>query len=143
MNTPTIAETGHATWTHCVRSDYDAGYIEALKQAIPHRERKWDGERKVWLFRRRHVDTVISLLRFYFGDYNYVRQGEDKAELLNLDTAFRVLYLQPTAPMGLVKVAHRYLAKQYHPDHGGDTATMQEINQAVHLIEGARSNGQD
>jgi hypothetical protein len=44
------------------------------------------------------------------------------------------LHLLPDAPPELIKVAYRELAKLNHPDHGGDTARMQELNEAFRLL---------
>jgi curved DNA-binding protein CbpA len=38
--------------------------------------------------------------------------------------------LLPSAPPEVIVVVYRELAKRAHPDHGGDTASMQRINQA-------------
>ncbi|WP_113638525.1 J domain-containing protein [Nubsella zeaxanthinifaciens] len=46
------------------------------------------------------------------------------------------------ATLDQVKTLYKQLAKQYHPDVGGDTATMQEVNRefayiSAHFIKGA------
>ncbi len=43
---------------------------------------------------------------------------------------FAVLGLPPTADLAAVRAARRRLAKEAHPDHGGDEARMREINRA-------------
>ncbi len=48
--------------------------------------------------------------------------------------AYDTLYLRPGAPLPLVRAAYRALAKMYHPDAGGDTRKMSEINNAYHLL---------
>jgi hypothetical protein len=53
---------------------------------------------------------------------------------------FAVLGLPPDASLDDVRAARRRLAKDLHPDHGGDQARMQEVNrafdQAVKLVLG-------
>ncbi len=44
------------------------------------------------------------------------------------------LHLLPDAPPELIKAAYRELAKLNHPDKGGDTARMQELNEAFRLL---------
>jgi len=44
------------------------------------------------------------------------------------------LHLLPDAPAELIKAAYRELAKLNHPDKGGDTARMQELNEAFRLL---------
>ena len=50
--------------------------------------------------------------------------------------AWGALYLMPGAPPEVVKAAYRALAQLYHPDKGGDTARMQEINAAMEELVG-------
>lgn len=45
--------------------------------------------------------------------------------------AWEALYLMPGAPLEVVKAAYRALAQLYHPDKGGETVRMQEINAAM------------
>lgn len=46
-----------------------------------------------------------------------------------------VLYLAPGAPWEVVQAAYRALAGLHHPDRGGDTAKMQEINEAYEALK--------
>lgn len=48
--------------------------------------------------------------------------------------AYQALHLLPSAPPEVVKAAYRALAQKHHPDHSGDTATMQKINTAFDLL---------
>ena len=43
---------------------------------------------------------------------------------------FAVLGVAPTATLAEVRAARRRLAKELHPDLGGDPALMQEVNRA-------------
>lgn len=42
-----------------------------------------------------------------------------------------------------LKAAYKKLAVQHHPDKGGDTRTMQDINAAYDALEGGKSTGAD
>jgi hypothetical protein len=46
---------------------------------------------------------------------------------------FAVLGLPPTASLAEVRAARRRLAKELHPDHGGDESAMRELNRAFDL----------
>src|SRR6266498_2981910 len=48
---------------------------------------------------------------------------------------YRTLHLQLDAPIELVRAAYRALALIHHPDRGGDTRRMQEINSAFDQIK--------
>ena len=47
---------------------------------------------------------------------------------------YQTLHLLPSAPPEVVKAAYRALAMMHHPDKGGDTATMQTINDAYRRL---------
>jgi len=49
-------------------------------------------------------------------------------------TPYRVLGLDPSAPDDVVRLVYRHLARQHHPDRGGDPARMAEINRAYQQI---------
>ncbi len=49
---------------------------------------------------------------------------------MNIVEAATVLNVRPDADHLVVKAVYHALAKRHHPDQGGDTATMQKINEA-------------
>ncbi len=49
---------------------------------------------------------------------------------MNIVEAAEILNVQPSADHMVVKAAWHALAKRNHPDQGGDTATMQQVNAA-------------
>ena len=49
--------------------------------------------------------------------------------------AYATLWLQPGAPLSVVKAAYRALASHHHPDTGGDPAAMTRLNQAYALLK--------
>lgn len=49
---------------------------------------------------------------------------------------YAVLGLSPNATLDEVRAARRRLAAEFHPDHGGDTARMGEINVAFDAVAG-------
>jgi hypothetical protein len=50
-----------------------------------------------------------------------------------VDDPFAVLGVPPTATLEDVRAARRRLAKDAHPDHGGDETRMRELNRAFDL----------
>ncbi len=50
-----------------------------------------------------------------------------------------VLFLIPGAPLEVIRAAHRALAMIHHPDRGGDSAKMSEINVAYEVLINSRS----
>ena len=51
-------------------------------------------------------------------------------------SAARTLYVSSDAPEIVVKAAYRALAKQHHPDSGGDPETFKQITEAYERLKG-------
>ena len=52
-----------------------------------------------------------------------------------------VLGVDPGADAGAVRAAYHRLARQHHPDHGGSTTRMREINAAYALLRAVGCGG--
>jgi hypothetical protein len=59
----------------------------------------------------------------------------DRVPVLDLPTQYETLHLQDGAPPSVVKAAYRALAKEHHPDRGGDHATMTRLSLAYKAIQ--------
>lgn len=53
--------------------------------------------------------------------------------------AYAALHLMESAPPEVVRAAYRALAAMHHPDKGGDTRIMQNLNLAFELAMAVRS----
>lgn len=58
---------------------------------------------------------------------------------MTIDEAYAALYIQAGAPDEVIHAAYRALAKLRHPDVGGTTAAMVEINKAYELLTRGRA----
>jgi len=141
MTTLTQLPQSYLPWRFALRveridSDTFSWFIAALKAAFPPRERKWDADNKCWLLR--DCDVAIGLLEqfniAYECDTAQDAGGTAHRKTLTTAEAYRLLFLQPDAPDFIVNAAYRAMAKHYHPDAGGDTATMQRINAALEVL---------
>lgn len=56
----------------------------------------------------------------------------------DLDLAYKMLGVSPSAPWPDVEKAFRAKAKMHHPDHGGDEDVMRALNDAYALIRRVR-----
>ncbi|HRI87052.1 MAG TPA: J domain-containing protein [Candidatus Hydrogenedentes bacterium] len=65
---------------------------------------------------------------------------EDEAPVSqrDIDLAYKMLGVSPSAPWPEVEQAFRKKAKLHHPDHGGDDDVMRALNDAYGLIKRAR-----
>lgn len=81
--------------------------------------------------------------RKYGSQYNRQRESEYQSAN-NQHTGssvgwYSVLFVTPSAPVEVIEAAYKALARKYHPDNGGDTQRMQEINAAYSALRKART----
>ncbi len=140
MTAPTITQL----WDSSVRLQfpYDAGLIDALKAGIPAHARTYDPVAKSWTITSTYASTAFRLMSAVFPDVDVVEQtsagSSARGDRVDESDPWVILHLRPTAPLELVVAAHRCLAKIHHPDRGGTTAVMQEINAAAEALRGDR-----
>lgn len=53
----------------------------------------------------------------------------------SLSESYSTLYLTPDAPVAIVEAVWRALAKQHHPDKGGDAEEFKKFSTAYHHIK--------
>ena len=77
MTTAYINDLGLAQlpWRWAVEFDYHPDLVAAIKENIPSRARKWDGDNKRWLFKVDQLQPVESLCFLYCREVKY---GEPK-----------------------------------------------------------------
>jgi hypothetical protein len=101
---------------------------------IPYPGREWDSERKIWIVEPVYATTAIRLMRDSFGEVmveDTRQEQRDPFQAPNtstIDPDCKALFILPTAPRCVVDAAYRALAREYHPDRGGVTSTMQALN---------------
>lgn len=112
-------DAGEATIT-CA---YDPDVVDTIKR-LPAPHRSWDRDRRVWLIREGYVSALASWLR---ADGHDVTVGAGEADPLpeNWGDA-----LFEAVGDGLIEPVYRALSRILHPDIGGDTQLMQELNAA-------------
>ena len=112
---------------------YNAHVVEMLKLDIPSDCRSWDPQRKLWTVAPSWRPTAERILRSVFGEVDVVEEWRTYAPPPPprfADSPYAALHLRETAPPELVTVAYKCMARLVHPDHGGSTQAMQEINTA-------------
>jgi hypothetical protein len=107
--------------------------IETLKNLVDAGHRIFRPELKQWVVAAAAEAQLLSWLAGRRvdcqADVRWIADDARQAATAQLDP-YSVLHLLPTAPPDLIKAAYRTLAQLHHPDHGGDTRTMQLINEA-------------
>lgn len=121
---------------------YSAEMVQGVKTHIPSRARRWQPEKRRWVFRADQLDTLLALADTWCDGW---QMGEPEAEparlTLTVQAAYGRLWLRPGAPATVVKAVYRALCKELHPDAGGDNEAMGELNAAYALLERSFSRG--
>lgn len=110
---------------------YDLDTITAIKDTIPPAFRSWDPTHKQWRVTRPYVGFVIDLLRRRFGEVEDHKPEGQRAfqpppvrPVRPIDEDYAALHLLPSAPAALVSAAFKALAREAHPDCGGNHEHM-------------------
>jgi|SRR5690606_19382502 len=117
---------------------YSQVLITQLKLDVPAFCRSYAPATKTWTVREPYVDLAVSMVRRAYPDLRV----DDRRQYhtgLSVPAArsapeYAALHLLPTAPPELVEAAYKTLARIHHPDRGGSTETMTQINEAVSAI---------
>lgn len=104
-----------------------------LLNGLPKLECVYRDETKVWYIDVKHEAMILSWL----NKLGYVITEVDKPVPTG-DDSFTILGLLPTATWEVCEAAYRALAKANHPDNGGNTETMQQINAAWDKVKMAK-----
>ena len=132
MSTARIFNAGDGGfWTD---TPYNADFVEDLKATLPKLARLWDPDRKCWWVDPEYIDLALAVILRWYDEVITPDQAQ-----LTAESSWDTLYLQPGAPVQVIRAVYRVLAKMNHPDHGGETKAMQEINIAYEqVMEGIR-----
>jgi hypothetical protein len=116
-----------------VRSSYHPALVDALKEAIPHTYREWDGAVRVWRIDPDWGDLALQALTDIGVSIVDKRPAVPSPTPVAaaLQEACQRLYILPEAPVEVAEAAYKALARLHHPDVGGDTETMQALNEAI------------
>lgn len=112
--------------------------VELLKAAIPAYARKFDSHRRCWHVTHEALGELELFLREAARELGaQVRREDGRQQPRRPAQAdpYAALHLLPSAPPEVIKAAYRALAQLHHPDRGGDTRTMQQINLAYDELE--------
>jgi hypothetical protein len=109
------------------RFPYNEEALKVIKSAPVHR---WDASRKVWTVETSWVQLLAE--RFRRGGFDVAIDGEiwtgpPKPEVVGSPLAA----LLEALPANLRRPTYLALCRVLHPDAGGDTKWMQELNKAM------------
>lgn len=122
-----------------IRCDFDSKFIESLKVHIPIKSRAWNKQTKTWEVEVAFLDTALHLMTKFFDHIVTPQFGKRNSALQNKpDESDPYSTLLRLAPDDLVKKVYRELAKELHPDKGGDKDKIQKVIKAYERIKKER-----
>lgn len=117
-----IVEPGEGDFYKVTRPH--AQVVKALKTVVPPLYRYFKDTS--WYVHKDYLDGIVQLAEKH--------QKVDRVNI-SLEQAYSVLYLTTQAPMTIVSTVWKALAKEHHPDRGGDPEEFKKITQAYELIQ--------
>jgi hypothetical protein len=105
-------------------------FIDEMKIMVPKRYRVWQPIEKVWLIDEFYADEIKQLVGWYFPDVETIDLAR-AAMMTAIPSWAKTLHIQPDAPQEVTEAAYRALSKLHHPDRGGSTEKMKQINAAM------------
>ncbi len=134
-----------------IATPYSRVFVEELKAMVPHEYREWVAGEKVWRVQHPYDRQAASVLKKHFPHAEIEARWESSQRSsyqyqqpkpftgCKCDADHRALFICADAPREVVTAAYKALAKQTHPDRGGDLIVMQKLNEVYErLLEGAR-----
>ena len=142
-----LRRASDAWWELSFRAAPDdfAHIVRAIK-CIPAQRRSYDPTRRCW--RIASTSLLLGLGVYLPGLKERVEhllggeeeEAEPRPAVSTLppavERAYVTLHLLPSAPRCVVKAAYRALAAETHPDVGGSTVAMQQLNAARDTLVG-------
>jgi hypothetical protein len=115
---------------------FDRDVVEGIKNIVPVHSRTYDPKEKAWYISPAYRDVIQELLEAVFIDVETdpERTTYTPPSDRSPRTEYTILHLLPSAPPELVETAYKCLSRMHHPDRGGTTEKMQELNSAVATI---------
>jgi hypothetical protein len=116
---------------------YSAGLVSAIKNIVPAGYRRYDPDDHSWTVEPPYGPRVSLLIMEVYPDAEVEHRTTwrpSEPSVPAIDPDYRTLHLLPSAPPPLVEAAYKCLARLSHPDAGGSTEDMQQLNAARDAI---------
>lgn len=92
---------------------------DAVRNALPTQYRTWHNSK--WYIHERVVESVRSMIA-------------NTSNKVTVDDPWALLYLRQGAPQAIIKAVWRELAKELHPDRGGDEEQFKKVKAAYERL---------
>jgi hypothetical protein len=117
-----------------VYTPFDAEFVATIKQVIPVPLRAWYAAERCWWIGAPAVGDARRILGEFFPGYQERFLAGARESGSPSSSPHAVLEVRDDASPEVIEAAYRALARKHHPDVGGDTRTMQAINEAYDQI---------
>lgn len=132
-----------------LKTPYDADFVAALKAEIPFWSRSWNPETRTWQVQAPFIEAAVRIVSEFFDQIERrsavatpsTGHGSVRECIENIREQrpyHAALFVLPGAPESVINAAYRALAKQCHPDLGGEHDSMIRINQAYENLANGR-----
>ena len=124
-----------------LKSRYDPGLVDVIKKMVPSFDRTWDAVAKTWYLAPDWGEGLIDTLRERGMTVTDTRPPPPPTQTTALTVASALheaclaLHITPDAPVAVAEASFKALAKRIIPDVGGDTATFQQLNEALRIFK--------
>lgn len=121
-----------------IRSDYDAGFVEAFKRMVPGKHRSWMPKPdKMWTCEPAYLEELHELCNQFYDDVSILEGDGDEAANDSVEgNPYEALLRY--ASDGFLKKVYRSLIEACHPDKGGDPKKASAVNAAWKRIRELR-----
>ena len=109
----------------CLRTPYNEEYLEEFRKLIPKEYRQWDRSIKVWLIDPHFMEDIVRLCEKYF-------RLDVLPESSSNGNCYRE-FLMHVSKEALSRI-WKIVAKDLHPDHGGDARKFIRAKDAYEKI---------
>ncbi|MCP4568718.1 MAG: hypothetical protein GY841_14160 [FCB group bacterium] len=124
-----------------LEAPWNEPFQREMKKSIPTKKRIWDNNDKCWYIIKDQFDKLAHLLDKFYTETILLDFPDQEVK----NDSWTKLFLIPGAPIELVQSAYKVMSKKHHPDLGGSTEKMQNLNLAYKDIMGelTEKGGQD
>lgn len=119
---------------------YNPQFNELFKSLMPHSDRAWDPNSKIWTWPEKYLDPVTKLITTTFGTPLVITRGQtEKASSTAPVKAASIEAVMANffklIPYEAAQTAYKRAAMMLHPDRGGDMEKMSELNALWQKLE--------
>lgn len=123
----TAAVVTRMPWGCSIRTPYHSGFVDDLKLNVPGFARSWDKSRRRWTVDDAYVELALRIVGRHFPGYTLEDQRPRATPRTEVESPWPRM-LHDALPERLRTPVYRALSRVLHPDAGGDTRLMQELN---------------